>query len=126
MTLIHGGMMLVQQYVFLDVDAVQALTPAQVETYLASKGWTKAETEPPGGQIWTRPDHEPLPPHLTALPEYKPHLVWPGYVKSLTSTRFRSYAARICELLLALALFEHRLVADVLADVRALPATEKP
>ncbi|MDT0616406.1 hypothetical protein [Streptomyces lancefieldiae] len=126
MTLIHGGMMLVQQYVFLDVDAVQALTPAQVETYLASKGWTKAETEPPGGQIWTRPDHEPLPPHLTALPEYKPHLVWRGYVKSLTSTRFRDYAARICELLLALALFEHRLVADVLADVRTLPATEKP
>lgn len=126
MTLIHGGMILVQQYVFLDFDAVQALTPVQVETYLARKGWTKAETEPPGGQIWTRPDDEPLPPHLTALPEYKPHLVWPGYVKSLISTRFRDYAARICELLLALALFEHRLVADVLADVRALPATEKP
>lgn len=117
--------MLVQQYVFLDIDAVQVLTPAQVEAYLANKGWNKAEMEPPGGQLWTRPDGEPLPPHLTALPKYKPHLVWRGYVKSLTSNHFRDYAARICELLLALALFEQRLVADVLADVRALPDTEK-
>ncbi|MFJ6438718.1 hypothetical protein [Streptomyces sp. NPDC091416] len=114
-------MMLVQQYVFVDLDAAALLTPAQVETYLVNRGWARAETEPPGGQIWIRPDDEPLSPHLTVLPEYKPHLVWPGYVRSLTSTRFRDYAGRVCELLLTLALFEHRLVSDVLADVRALP-----
>ncbi|MFM9462649.1 hypothetical protein ACKI1K_07320 [Streptomyces scabiei] len=110
--------MLVQQYVFLDSDAAGNLTPAQVESYLESKGWVKAETVPPAGQVWTRPEGEALPGHLQDLPKRKPHLVWPAYLTSLTS-RLRDYTGRTVDLLLVLALFEHRLASDVLTDIAA-------
>jgi hypothetical protein len=113
--------MLVQQYVFLDSDAAGNLTPAQVENYLESKGWVRAESVPPGGQVWTRPKGEALPDHLRNLPKRKPYLVWPGHLTSLTSSRFRNYTGRIVELLLTLALFEHRLASAVLADIAHSP-----
>lgn len=113
--------MLLQQYVFLDSTAVDQLTPSQVESYLENRGWIKEEMESPSSQIWVRPDGEALPDHLQVLPDRRPYRIWPGYVRALTSTHFRDYAASTTQLLLVVALFEHRLAAHVLADMAARP-----
>lgn len=114
-------MNLVQQYVHLDLDAIAAVTPEQIEAYLCGTQWVRAEALSPGMQAWTRPGSEPLPDHLQALrtlPARRARLIWPGYVSSPIRRR-RDYAARVEELLLALGLFEHRLASAVLSDIAA-------
>ena len=117
-------MILVQQYVVLDPGAVQAATPAQLESYLTAKGWVRAEIIPPALQMWIRPEGEPLPDHLRALPARRAHMIWPGHITSPTRHHLRDYIARVDELLIALALFERRLASDVLADIHDLTAQE--
>ncbi|MEV7157251.1 hypothetical protein AB0N77_21930 [Streptomyces misionensis] len=112
-------MHLVQQYVHLDIDAVRATTPAQIESYLHNRQWVQAERLTPGLQAWIRPDEEPLPDHLHHLPDRREHLIWPGHISAPTRQHLRDYASRVEDLLLALGLFERRLAADVLADIRA-------
>jgi hypothetical protein len=112
--------MLVQQYVVLDPVAVQAVTPGQLETYLLSKGWVRAEDIPPARQVWTRPDGEPLPAHLCQLPAHRGRRIWPGYLMSPTR-RHKSYVDRVDELLVDLALFERRLAPEVLMDICGTP-----
>ncbi|MGW0844123.1 hypothetical protein ACWD26_29100 [Streptomyces sp. NPDC002787] len=109
-------MILVQQYVALDPDAVKAVTPAQLETYLTRNGWVRAEIIPPTLQVWTRPEGEPLPDHLRALPDRRAHTIWPGHITSPTR-QLRDYVGQVDVLLLALGLFERRLASDVLADI---------
>ncbi|MER6687471.1 hypothetical protein [Streptomyces olivaceoviridis] len=117
-------MILVQQYVVLDPGAVQAATPAQLESYLTSKGWVRAEITPPALQMWIRPQGEPLPDHLRALPARRAHLIWPGHITSPTRHHQRDYVARVDELLITLGLFERRLASDVLADIHDLTTSE--
>ncbi|MFJ3365841.1 hypothetical protein [Streptomyces anthocyanicus] len=109
-------MILVQQYVVLDPDAVKAVTPAQLETYLTGRGWVRAESIPPALQTWTRPDGEPLPDHLRTLPGRRARTIWPGHITAPTR-QLRDYVGLVDVLLLALGLFERRLASDVLADI---------
>ncbi|MEO3976677.1 hypothetical protein [Streptomyces sp. CAU 1734] len=116
-------MNLVQQYVHLDLDAVAAVTPEQIDTYLCGARWVRAEAISPDLQAWTRPASEPLPGHLQALctlPARQARLIWSGYVSSPVRRR-RDYAARVEELLLVLGMFERRLASAVLSDIATVP-----
>ncbi|ATM24704.1 hypothetical protein SMD44_p10205 (plasmid) [Streptomyces alboflavus] len=115
--------MLIEQFVYLDSDTVNVLSPTQVEGYLTKTGWIKAELEGKHGQIWERTAGEELPPHFALLSLHtRPHRIWPGHVKALTSSHYRDYVGRTTDLLLTVAAFENRHVAHVLADVAAMPA----
>ncbi|MFE1190192.1 hypothetical protein [[Kitasatospora] papulosa] len=117
-------MTLAQQHAHLDPDAVQTVTPQQIEAYLRDTQWVRNEALIPGLQDWARPDGDPLPDHLPALrtiPARRAYLIWPGYVCAPTIRR-RGYTARVEEVLVLLGLFERRLASDVLTGIIAAPA----
>ncbi|WP_217226074.1 hypothetical protein [Streptomyces anulatus] len=118
-------MNLVQQYVYLDLDAVQAVAPQQIEAYLRDTQWVGDEALATGLRAWARPGGEPLPGHLRDLrtiPPRQASLIWPGYVCAPTVRR-RGYTARVEEVLVLLGLFERRLASDVLTDINATLTT---